>query len=103
MTRATADLTAVMLEDSARLQENDCLYLNRKEKRRGIGCLQPFYDTRDARAIRRRFISERYGDTIKLAPRVTATRGATRLLWSPSPCSASSVTPPPRAGSHPTG
>lgn len=72
MTRATADLTPVMLEDSARLQENDCAYLNRKEGRRGTGCLQPFYDSRDARAIIGRFTGARNGDTIKVAPRVTA-------------------------------
>ena len=35
----------VMLEDSARLQENDCAYLNRKENRRGKRCLQPFYES----------------------------------------------------------
>lgn len=72
MTRATVDLAAMMLEDSARLQENGCVYLNRKEKPRGIGCLQPFYETRDARTIRRRFVGACYGDTIKVAPRVTA-------------------------------
>ncbi|MDL1891035.1 MBL fold metallo-hydrolase, partial [Nitrospirales bacterium NOB] len=72
VTRATADLAAVMLEDSARLQENDCAYLNKKEKRRGAGCLEPFYDSRDARAIVRRFVGARYDDTIKVAPRVTA-------------------------------
>lgn len=72
MTHATADLAAVMLEDSARLQANDCAYVNRKEKRRGTGCLQPFYDARDVRAIRRRFVGERYGDTVTIAPRVTA-------------------------------
>jgi metallo-beta-lactamase family protein len=72
MTRATVDLAAVMLEDSARLQENDCAYLNKKENRRGKRCLQPFYESRDARAIIRRFVGARYGDTIKVTPRVTA-------------------------------
>ena len=73
MTRATADLTAVMLEDSARLQENDCAYLNRKENRRGRKCLKPFYDAREARAIIRRFVGARYEDKIKVTPRLTAT------------------------------
>ena len=72
MTRATVDLATVMLEDSARLQENDCAYVNRKENRRGTRCLQPFYEARDARAIIRRFVGARYGDTIKVTPRVTA-------------------------------
>ena len=35
LTRATGDLTAVMLEDSALIQESDCAYVNRKESRRG--------------------------------------------------------------------
>ncbi len=72
VTRASADLAAIMLEDSARLQENDCAYLNRKEGRRGKGCLHPFYDSRDAKAIVRRFEGARYGDTVKIAPRLTA-------------------------------
>ncbi len=72
LTRASADLAAVMLEDSARLQENDCAYLNRKEQRRGKKCLHPFYDSRDVKAIVRRFEGARYGHPIKVAPRVTA-------------------------------
>ena len=32
-TRATADLAEVMLADSAHLQESDCQYVNRKERR----------------------------------------------------------------------
>jgi len=72
MTRAPADLAEVMLEDSARLQENDCSYLNKKENRRGKSCLRPVYDARDVRAIIRRFVGARYGDTIKVTPRVAA-------------------------------
>ena len=40
MTRATVDLAAVMLEDSARLQENDCAYLNKKENRYANECVK---------------------------------------------------------------
>ncbi len=72
LTRATADLTRIMLEDAARIQENDCAYINKKEQRRGRKCVRPLYDTRDVRSITRRFIGERYADTIKVAPRVTA-------------------------------
>ena len=35
LTRASADLTEIMLEDSARVQENDCRYVNKQERRRG--------------------------------------------------------------------
>lgn len=71
-TKATTDLTKVMLEDAARIQENDCQYINRKEARRGKRCVRPFYDMRDVRAIARQFAGERYAETIKIAPRLTA-------------------------------
>ncbi len=71
-TRATADLTRIMLEDAAHIQESDCAYINRKELRRGRKCVRPFYDTSHVRAIARRFVGERYADTIKIAPRLTA-------------------------------
>ena len=73
MTRATADLTAVMLEDSAHIQESDCAYVNRKESRRGRQCRRPYYDTGDVRGIFQRFAGARYGDAITVRPRVTAT------------------------------
>ena len=34
MTSATADLTKILLEDSARIQQSDCRYVNKKERRR---------------------------------------------------------------------
>jgi len=72
LTHATADLTAIMLEDSAHIQENDCAYVNKQERRLGRQCVRPFYDTDDVRRIARQFRSARYKDTIKVAPRVTA-------------------------------
>ena len=72
VTPATGDLTTVMLEDSAHIQENDCSYVNKEERRRGKQCIRPFYDTDDVRKIARQFHSARYGDTIKIAPRITA-------------------------------
>lgn len=71
-TRATADLTEIMLEDSARVQESDCRYVNKKESRRGNVCIRPFYDGADVRKIVRQFEGARYGDQVKIAPRVTA-------------------------------
>ncbi len=73
VTRATADLAGIMLEDSARVQESDCRYVNKKELRRGKACVRPFYNGDDVRKIIRRFEGERYGDQLKIAPRVTAT------------------------------
>lgn len=72
VTRATADLAAIMLEDSARVQESDCRYVNKKEQRHGRACVRPFYDGDDVRKIIKRFEGERYGEQMKIAPRVTA-------------------------------
>ncbi len=71
-TRATADLADIMLEDSARVQDSDCRYVNKKEGRRGKTCVRPFYNGDDVKKIVRRFEGNRYGDQVKLAPRVTA-------------------------------
>jgi metallo-beta-lactamase family protein len=72
LTRPTADLAGIMLDDSARVQQNDCRYVNKQERRRGKTCVLPFYDGDDVKKVVRRFEGSRYGDQIKLAPRVTA-------------------------------
>jgi len=72
VTRATADLAGIMLEDSARVQESDCRYVNKKEQRAGRACVRPFYDGDDVRKIMKHFEGARYGDQLKIAPRVTA-------------------------------
>ena len=59
-TRATADLTDVMLADSAHIQESDCLYVNRKEGRTDSRCRRPLYTGDDAQAIMRQFAAVRY-------------------------------------------
>jgi len=72
-TRATADLTGIMLEDSARVQESDCRYVNKTERRGRRNCIRPYYDSTDVRKIMKQVEGTRYGDPIKLAPRVMAT------------------------------
>lgn len=72
LTRATADLAAIMLQDAARIQESDCSYVNKKERRRGPQCIRPFFDSDDVEAITRRFIGARYHDVVNLHSRVTA-------------------------------
>ena len=72
LTRATADLTELMLEDSARVQVSDCSYVNRTEQRNKKACARPLYNTDDVRKLVRRFEGVRYGDVLKIAPRVTA-------------------------------
>lgn len=63
-TRATADLTDVMLADSAHIQESDCEYVNRKEGRTNGRCRRPLYTTDDAQAIMREFSSVRYQEVV---------------------------------------
>ena len=63
-TRATADLTDVMLADSAHIQESDCEYVNRKEGRTDGRCRRPLYTADDAQAIMREFSSVRYQEVV---------------------------------------
>lgn len=72
MTRASADLAEIMLLDAARIQESDCAYVNKKERRRGKQCVQPFFNSDDVDSIARRFVGARYHDHIKLDSRATA-------------------------------
>lgn len=71
LTRASADLAVLMLQDAARIQESDCAYVNKKERRRGKRCVRPFFDSDDVAAITRRFVGARYHDALKLDSRVT--------------------------------
>lgn len=72
LTRASADLAGIMLEDSARVQESDCRYVNKQERRRGRTCVHPIYDADDVRKVLKRFEGARYGEQLKIAPRLTA-------------------------------
>ncbi len=72
MTDATADLTSLMLDDSARLQKNDCVYINKKERRRGARRCLPFYNAADVRTISRGFVSASYGEPIRITSRIKA-------------------------------
>ncbi|MDE3018371.1 MAG: MBL fold metallo-hydrolase [Nitrospirota bacterium] len=71
-TRATADLTEMMLADSAHIQESDCRYVNKKERRRGKACRRPFYDSDDVEDIMRRFAGVRYDEVLSVRPRLKA-------------------------------
>ncbi|TLY28401.1 MAG: MBL fold metallo-hydrolase [Nitrospirae bacterium] len=71
-TRATGHLTEMMLEDSARIQESDCEYVNKKERRRGQARLEPYYGSEDVRAITKRLVGVRYDDAFQVRPRLKA-------------------------------
>ena len=71
-----------MLADSAHLQESDCQYVNRKERRTDGTCRQPLYTADDVRAIVRRFVGVRYGDVVTPIKGMTAKRRhQTMIRW----------------------
>ena len=59
-TPATKELTAVMLEDSAGIQENDIKYENKRRAHEGLPYLKPLYDTADALAAQDHFVAVDY-------------------------------------------
>ena len=71
MTSATADLTKILLEDSARIQQSDCRYVNKIERRRGKDCVAPFYSLQDVRSITGQFRGVPYGSAISSVPNFT--------------------------------
>ncbi len=72
-TAATRDLCAAMLMDSARLQEQDVAYVNKKKGRRGEPLAEPLYTEEDAAAAMRRFKTIPYHRRTQVAPGVDLT------------------------------
>ncbi|HOZ49248.1 MAG TPA: MBL fold metallo-hydrolase [Candidatus Hydrogenedentes bacterium] len=68
-TPATRDLCAVMLLDSARIQERDAKWLSKKH----MSFVPPLYDEEDARAVTRRFICVPYDMPMEIAGGVRVT------------------------------
>jgi metallo-beta-lactamase family protein len=68
MTSATADLTNILLEDSARIQQSDCRYVNKRERRRGKDRIEPFYSLGDVASITQQFCRTDYGSPVQVAP-----------------------------------
>lgn len=65
-TPATAQLTQVLLEDSAVIQEDDIKYENKRRKAMGMPLLKPLYSIDDAQNCTERFINVDYGTWCKL-------------------------------------
>jgi metallo-beta-lactamase family protein len=61
-TPATKELTAVLLEDSAGIQENEIKYENKRRAQDGLPYLKPLYDTADALAAMDHFVAVEYGN-----------------------------------------
>jgi len=72
-THASRDLCAAMLEDSARIQEQDIGYLNKKRRRKGKPPLEPLYTVQDALGSLPYFIGAPYWRPLPIAPGVTLT------------------------------
>jgi metallo-beta-lactamase family protein len=64
--RATADLAAVMLKDSAYIQEMQVRSENRKRDRRGLAAIPPLYSREDAEAAERLLSPVDYGRSFDL-------------------------------------
>jgi metallo-beta-lactamase family protein len=72
-TYATRDLCAIMLRDSAKIQEQDLEYLNRKQERKNLSPLKPIYTMQDAVESLKYFIGLGYERPREIMPGVTLT------------------------------
>ncbi len=73
MTDATKDLAGILLEDSAKIQQADCRYLNKKQRRRrGPKGPIPYYSIKDVTTIRQQFEARSYDQTFRVSPRIKA-------------------------------
>lgn len=65
-TKATAELSEIMLRDSAHIQVSDAEYHNRKAKRAGRKTIEPIYDLFDADAALKHFRGVDYQEMVEL-------------------------------------
>jgi metallo-beta-lactamase family protein len=73
VTPGTRDLCAIMLRDSAHIQESDAAYVNKKRRRRGEPPVEPLYTMEDAERSLNHFISVNYERPFLIAPGVRVT------------------------------
>ena len=71
-TPATRDLCAVMLPDSAHVQEEDVYYVSKRRKRHGLPPIEPLYDYDDALAAVKLIQSTSYGRFFPVVPGLMA-------------------------------
>lgn len=65
-TPATKDLTNVLLEDSAEIQEDDVKYVNKRRAADGLPYLKPLYTIEDAKAAMSNFKTVEYGSWFRI-------------------------------------
>lgn len=71
-TRATVDLASLMVSDSARIQESDAEFVNKKRAQRGGLPIDPLYTQQDAEKVAHLFSGKNYGETFEPIPGVVA-------------------------------
>lgn len=69
-TAATRDLAAVMLPDSAHIQQADTQYINKKRARDGLEPIEPLYDLEDALSAIEKFVTLPYRLSFTVFPGV---------------------------------
>lgn len=67
-TPATRDLCAIMLPDSAHIQEEDSFYVNKKRARKGLPPVEPLYNYRESLAAVRQIQSVSYDRWFPIVP-----------------------------------
>jgi len=70
-TDATNDLCAIMLRDSAHIQESEAQWRNRKAERAGTPPIEPVYTLADAIGVLSRFRRCSYGEVLQVAEGIT--------------------------------
>ena len=82
-TFATRDLCAIMLEDSAGIQQDDALFVSRQRAKKGLPPVEPLYTATDAEKAIRQFVTLGYDRPMTVARGVTVTfRDAGHILGS---------------------
>ena len=71
-TAATRDLAAIMLADSASIQQSEAVWRDRRAKRSGGEGYTPMYTVDDVNALMRRFEAADYGEEVAPAAGITA-------------------------------
>ncbi|MFZ5878419.1 MAG: MBL fold metallo-hydrolase RNA specificity domain-containing protein [Chloroflexota bacterium] len=72
VTRATADLSAVMLQDSGHIQEADAEFVNKRRAERGQPPIEPLYTEADAARVAGHFHGMEYNQPFAPTPGVVA-------------------------------
>ena len=69
-TKVTCELAAIMLPDSANIQESDAEIMTRKEKRSGGVTVKPLYTVDDAERSLQQFVPVRHDERLQITPAI---------------------------------